>query len=104
MPEVASHSGQHVTEGRLRLAIPRIACQRQLRMTAQWRAQQRHDREQRQQTGRGARNGLIRRLALGLDTEMGARFLEADLDLPVLHEPADDPQGLLCGIGAKCSR
>ncbi len=93
---MASHGGQRVTEGRLRFAVPRIACNRQARMTAQWHGQQRHNGKQRQQARCGARNGPVRPPMLGLNAQVSARFLKGDLDLPALREPADDLQWVLC--------
>jgi hypothetical protein len=42
--------------------------------------EQGHDREQREQAGRGARDRPVRPLALGLDAEMVAHLAERDLD------------------------
>ena len=52
--------------------------------------EQGHDGKQRKQARRGSSDGQVRPLTLGLDAKMGSGFLERDLDLPALHEPAQD--------------
>ena len=63
--------------------------------------EQGHDREQREQAGRGAGDRPVRPLPLGLDAEMVAHLAEGDLHLPALDEPADDLQRVAGGIGAQ---
>ena len=63
--------------------------------------EQGHEGEQPEQAGRGARDGPVRPLALGLDAEMVADLAEGDLHLPALDEPAQDLQRVLVGIGAE---
>jgi hypothetical protein len=65
------------------------------------RGKQRHDREQREQAGRGACDGTVRPLALGLDAKMIAHLAEGHLHLPALDEPAHDLQRVARGIGAE---
>jgi hypothetical protein len=56
---------------------------------------------------RASRQGVVRAIALSdhcrsrLDAEVGAHFLERDLDVPALHEPSYDLRGLARRFGAK---
>ena len=70
-------------------------------MTAEAAGKQGHDGEQAEQAGRGASDGLVGPLPLGLDTEVVADFSEGDLQLPALREPAEDLQRLLRQVGAE---
>ena len=56
--------------------------------------------EQRQQGRRGAGDGFVGPLALGLDTEVASDLFERDLDRPAPDEPAQDVQGVGLLIGA----
>src|SRR5262245_20250648 len=55
---------------------------------------QRDDGEQGEQGRSGAQDGLVGPLALGLDAEMGANFLESELDLPAADEPSENVVGM----------
>ena len=46
--------------------------------------------EQTEQDRGCAKDRLVGPLALGFDAEMGAGFLEGDLDLPATNEPSED--------------
>jgi hypothetical protein len=54
------------------------------------RSEQCHDREQGEQAGRGAGDGAVRPLTLGLDAEMVAHLAEGDLHLPALDKPSHE--------------
>ena len=69
--------------------------------TVEARRQQGDDREQPEQAWRGAGDGLVRPLPLGLDAEVVTHLAEGDFDLPALDEPADDLQRLLRQVGAE---
>jgi hypothetical protein len=46
--------------------------------------------EESERGGRGAQDGEIGPPNLGLDAEVGAGFLEGDIDLPTADEPSED--------------
>jgi hypothetical protein len=64
-------------------------------VTAEAVGQQGHDGEQAEQAGRGASDGLVGPLPLGLDAQVVAGLSECDLQLPALRKPAEDLQRLL---------
>ena len=59
------------------------------------------EREQAKQRRGGAQNGEVGPLALSFDAEMGAAFLEGDLQLPARDEPLEDIDGSGVEIGAE---
>ena len=59
------------------------------------------EREQAEQRRGGAHNRKVGPLALGFDAEMGAGFLEGDLELPARDEPLEDIDGSGVEIGAE---
>ena len=61
-------------------------------MTAEAVGKQGHDGEQAEQAGRGAGDGLVGPLPLGLDAEVVADLPEGDFQPPALREPAEDLQ------------
>ena len=61
----------------------------------------RHQGIQTEQCRRGAQNGQIGPLPLGLDTEMLADLLKGRLNPPTEHEAAEDRHGFEIEIGAK---
>ena len=76
-PQRAAHGGDGVGKGGLRFGILGGAAPVNRFARKQLLRGQRHERVQRQQAGRGARNGLVRPLRLGLDAQMGARFFKS---------------------------
>ncbi len=46
--------------------------------------------EEAQEDGRGASDGEVRPLALGLHSQVGPHLLESDLQLPTQHKPLED--------------
>ena len=73
-PDFLTHGGEGIGEGWLRLAIPGRGSDGALGMGAEPVAEQGGEGEQAQQAGRGAGDGAIRPLALGLEPEMIARL------------------------------
>ena len=57
--------------------------------------------EQAEQGRRGAGDGLVGPLALGLNAEVAADLGERDLDAPATNEPAQDVERLGLEIGAQ---
>src|SRR4051794_7414105 len=100
-PDLAPNRGESVSEGGPLLAVPGGRCNAQASVTAEAVGQQGHDREQAEQAGRGAGDGLVGPLPLGFDAEVVAGFSERDLYLPTLCEPAEDLQRLLRGVGTE---
>jgi hypothetical protein len=62
---------------------------------------ERDDGEQAEQNWRGPKNCLVGPLALGFDAEMGADFLEGDLDLPAADEPVEDVARISVAVGCQ---
>src|SRR3954463_13622123 len=100
-PDLAPNRGEGVSEGGPLLAVPGGRCNAQASVTAEVVGQQGHDGEQAEQAGRGAGDGLVGPLPLGLDTEVVADLSERDLQLPALREPAEDLQRLSRRVGAE---
>jgi hypothetical protein len=57
------------------------------------------DGEQAEQNWRGSKNCFVGPLALGFNAEVGADFLEGNLDLPAADEPAEDIARMSVEIG-----
>ena len=64
-------------------------------------SQQGNPGEQAQQERGGARNGGIRALTLGIQSEMGTRFLKGHFQAPAQHEPFHNISGTGRQVGAK---
>jgi len=96
---VTSHGGKGVAEGWTRFAVPGTAGRGLSLCGPEPGGQEGDEGEQREQARCGAGDGEVRSLALGLDTEVGAGFLERDLQLPALDEPAQDLPGRATRIG-----
>ena len=75
-PELPPDSGKGVGEGRPPLAIPSVNVDGRAVPVIKVCREQGHDREQREQAGRGAGDRPVRPLALGLDAEMVAHLAE----------------------------
>src|SRR5215213_6279553 len=73
-PELPTHGGKAIGEGRTWLAVPSVGVDGRADTTIEACREQGHDREQREQAGCGARDRPIRPLALGLDAEMVAHL------------------------------
>ncbi len=71
-PDLPPHRGEGVGEGRAPLAVPSRGRDPQALVVAEAGGEQGHDGEQREQAGRGARDRLVRPLALCLDAEVVA--------------------------------
>lgn len=100
-PELAAHAGEGVGEGRLRLGIP-TGLVNGLRLTEEMEmGQQRHQREDPQERGGGAGDGLLVPLALGLHPQVGAHGLEGGLHLPAAHKPGNDLHRISREIGTQ---
>lgn len=100
-PDRIAHGGLSIGESRARFGVPRGGRDPLPLVDREPCSQQRDDREQGEQAGRGAGDGLVRPLPPRLDTEMGARFLEGDLNGPATHEPSHDLRGLAHRFGAE---
>lgn len=75
-----SNHSQRVREGGPEFDIPsRLADGQPTALNMPMR-QQGHEREQPQQSGRGAQDGLVRPLTLGLDAQMRPDFVEGDFN------------------------
>src|SRR3712207_3027516 len=85
-PDLAPHRGEGVGEGRVPLAIPGRGRDAQACAVAQSGGEQGDDREQPEQAGRGAGDGLVRPLPLGLHAEVVAHLSEGDLQPPPRSE------------------
>src|SRR4029450_12448303 len=91
-PDLASHGGEGVGEGRPRLTVPGAARDPEPGAAVEASRQQSDYREQAEQAGRGAQDGQVGPLPLGLDAQVVAHLAEGDFELPSLDEPADDLQ------------
>src|SRR3954468_16710629 len=100
-PDLAADSGERVGEGRALLAIPSSRRDRQTLLEAEPGGQERDQGEQPEQTRRGARDRLVRPLALGLDAEVVTHVPEGDFHLPALDEPGQDLQRIAGEVGAE---
>src|SRR4029450_5610499 len=92
-PEMPAYQGQAIRECRLSLVIPRRDGYWDLPIVAQSQGQQGDEREQSQQDRGGARNGLVRPLALGFEPEPGAPLFTGDRDRPAPDDPRQDLHG-----------
>ena len=87
---MTSHGGEGVAEGRALLTVPGAAgCGLSLR-GPELCGQEGDGGEQCEQAWCGSGDGQVRSLPLGFDTKMRPGFLEGDLQLPALNEPAQD--------------
>src|SRR4051795_12376731 len=100
-PDLAADSGERVGEGRALLAIPSSRRDRQTRLEAEPGGHERDQGEQPEQTRHGARDRLVRPLALGLDAEVVTHVPEGDFHLPALDEPGQDLQRIAGEVGAE---
>src|SRR4051794_22216425 len=89
-PDLAADSGERVGEGWALLAIPSSRRDRQTLLEAEPGGQERDQGEQSKQAGRGAGDGQVRPLALGLNAEVVTHVPEGDFHLPALDEPGQD--------------
>lgn len=100
-PNVLSDNGQRIRKGGLGLDIPGGLTDRQLTPTHMLVSQDGYQGEEPQQSGCGAQDRQVRPLALRLDAEMGAHFVEGNFQLPSQHEPLHDLQGVDVQISAQ---
>src|SRR5262245_37603265 len=86
---MTTHSRQCSDECWLQFCVPGgVAC-RQV-CGGEWLSEEQHEAEEAQETGSRAVNRAGAPVALCLETQVGARFLEGDLDLPATEIPRDD--------------
>jgi hypothetical protein len=100
-PEMPAYQGHTIRERRLSLVIPCCDGYRDLTSLAPSQGQQGDEREQGQQGKGGARNGLVRPLALGFEPELGAGLLKGDLDRPAHDDPRQDLHWGRLQVGTK---
>src|SRR5215470_17863492 len=86
-PDFAPHGGDGVAEGALRLGIPGGGSGLEERVGVEVVRPQGNEGEEAEERWGGAQDGAIGPLALGFQTEMSARFLEGDFELPAGDEP-----------------
>ena len=82
LPYFLSYERQRIRKSRQGLAVPGGLPNRDLAVLGMRIGQQSHQREQTQQGRRGAKDGPIRPLALGLYAKMISDFVERDFQLP----------------------
>ncbi len=80
LPQVFPHHCHRIRKGRLRLGVPRGLAGWQTTTPDVLMRQQGDQREQPQQSWRGTQDSQVRPLALGLDAQVGADFMERDLN------------------------
>ena len=101
LPYFLSHERQRIRKSRQGLAVPGGLPNRDLAVLGMRIGQQSHQREQTQQGRRGAKDGPIRPLALGLHAEMIPDFVEGDFQLPAHHEPFQDLLRFFVQVGTQ---
>jgi hypothetical protein len=100
-PEMAPDQCQSISEGRGRLGVPGGLADRGGGPGQRSVCLEGHQGEQAQQGRRGPQDGTLRPLALGLDAQMGAHFVERHFDLPATDEPGEDLLRISVEIGAQ---
>jgi hypothetical protein len=101
VPEMPTNQGQTVREGWLGFVIPCRYRHRDLLVLAQLQGQHGHQREQCQQDGNGAGDGLVRPLALGFQPEVRAGLFKGHLHRPAHHDPLQDLHGHGLQVGTE---
>src|SRR3954466_8042365 len=96
-PNLASHGRDGVTEGEISFGVPCGSSGREGPRGVEVVGPQATEREQAEQRRGCAQDGAIGPLALSFHAEMGASFLERDLDLPA----ADDHCSMFCGVASR---
>jgi hypothetical protein len=99
-PDLAADRRDSIAEGWHRLSIPCGGARDEGGGCVDVVSPETNDREETEEGWRGSQNGEVGPLPLGLDAEMGAGFLEGDLDLPTHDEPSEDIGRFGLGIGA----
>ena len=99
-PEGVPNGGNGIAEGQAGLAVPRGSPGAGVGIEQLGRPEGRQGIHA-QQHGRGAQDGQVGPLPLGLNAVVGAAFLEGDLDLPAPDEPPQDVDGVGDNIGAE---
>src|SRR5918995_4755784 len=94
-------TGERVAEGWQRFPVPARSPHRQLLVGVQFVGPECDQGEQAEEDRRGAVDGHVRPLPLGLDAEVAADLGECDLDRPATNEPAEDVERLRSEIGAE---
>ena len=100
-PQVAAHQGQGVGESGLGFGVPGCGPTGHGFRFLQLVGGQGYPGEEAQQDWRGAGDGPVGPLALGLHTQVGADFSEGYFQLPTQHKPLDDLDGIGVGVGAE---
>ena len=98
---MTTQKGQRIAEGWLGFAIPGAGGDASLLGGFQSRCQQGHHREQAPQAGRGARDGAVGPLALGLDAKVITCLAERHFQRQTSDESTDDIAWITLGIGAQ---
>src|SRR6516162_7264040 len=99
-PQFSANRGKCVTERGQWFRIPARGSRRECVSGIEIVGPQCDQREQAKKSGRGARDGGVRPLPLGLDAKMTTDFGEGDLDGPTADEPAKDVDWVGIEIGA----
>ena len=100
-PDPLSNGGESVAERRQRLPIPARRPRRWPVSARRTVSPKRDQREQPQQHRRGAVDGRIGRLPLGLDAKMTANLGEGDFDGPTPDEPPQNIERRRIKVGAQ---
>ena len=98
---MAAHQGDGIHEGRRRLGVPSRCAMGRGSLLPQQMGRQGGPGEEPHQDRRGASDGLIRPLALGLHAQMRPHLLEGDLQLPAQHKPFQYLRRIRRRIGAE---
>src|SRR3954469_682727 len=94
-------AGESVAEGWQRFPVPARRAHRRHLGGIQFVGPERDQGEQAEEDRRGAVDGYVRPLPLGLHAEVAADLGECDLDRPATNEPAEDVERLRIEIGAE---
>ena len=100
-PQVAAHQGDGVDEGRRRFVVPGRSTLDHGVAFLQRVGGQGDPGKESQQDRRGAGDGQVGPLALGLHAQMGPHLLKSDLQLPAQHEPFQDLRRVCRRVGAQ---
>src|SRR3954467_10689353 len=94
-------AGERVAESGQRFPVPARNPHHRRPGGVQLVGPKRDQGKQAEEDWRGAVDGHVRPLPLGLDAEVAADLGECDLDRPATDEPAEDVERLRVGIGAE---
>ena len=97
---MAADGGESVAESDLALSVPFRGSDDDCLGSVHGIGPQRNEREEPEQDRGGARNSLIRPLALRFDAKVTAHFGEGDLERPAPDEPRQDVCRVGMAIGA----